>query len=161
MTAVQWALSPTDFLAHAVAGTPACVTCPRCGRTSRHPTDVAEGYCGACHDWTSAPAMTARCGHVMPTEAGLDAAPRAAMCRACVLMLSQAEHGQLVDGNVEPPLTAQQRARCALPPDARAHAREIAASLPPLTPEQRDELALLLRRRRPEDLGGWGGRPDA
>jgi hypothetical protein len=28
-------------------------TCPRCGRTSHHPTDVAEGYCGACHDWTS------------------------------------------------------------------------------------------------------------
>lgn len=27
-------------------------TCPRCGRTSRHPVDVAEGYCGACHDWT-------------------------------------------------------------------------------------------------------------
>jgi hypothetical protein len=29
------------------------VTCPRCGRTSHHPDDVAEGYCGACHDWTS------------------------------------------------------------------------------------------------------------
>ena len=29
------------------------VTCPRCGRTSHHPQDVAEGYCGACHDWTS------------------------------------------------------------------------------------------------------------
>lgn len=27
-------------------------TCPRCGRTSYHPTDVAEGYCGNCHDWT-------------------------------------------------------------------------------------------------------------
>ena len=27
-------------------------TCPRCGRTSHHPTDEAEGYCGACHDWT-------------------------------------------------------------------------------------------------------------
>jgi hypothetical protein len=26
--------------------------CPRCGRISRHPVDVAEGYCGACHDWT-------------------------------------------------------------------------------------------------------------
>lgn len=27
-------------------------TCPRCGRTSHHPVDEAEGYCGACHEWT-------------------------------------------------------------------------------------------------------------
>jgi hypothetical protein len=27
-------------------------TCPKCSRTSAHPADVAEGYCGACHDWT-------------------------------------------------------------------------------------------------------------
>ena len=27
-------------------------TCPRCGRTSHHPDDVREGYCGACRDWT-------------------------------------------------------------------------------------------------------------
>jgi hypothetical protein len=26
--------------------------CPRCGRTSHHPLDEIEGYCGACHDWT-------------------------------------------------------------------------------------------------------------
>jgi ribosomal protein S27AE len=26
--------------------------CPRCGAVSHHPTDVAEGYCGRCHDWT-------------------------------------------------------------------------------------------------------------
>lgn len=30
-------------------------TCPRCGRTSQHPNDVAEGYCGGCHDWTGQP----------------------------------------------------------------------------------------------------------
>jgi hypothetical protein len=28
-------------------------TCPRCGRASQHPTDVAEGYCGHCHAWTA------------------------------------------------------------------------------------------------------------
>jgi hypothetical protein len=28
------------------------ITCPRCGRTSYHPTDVEQGYCGHCHDWT-------------------------------------------------------------------------------------------------------------
>lgn len=33
---------------------PASITCPRCGRTSYNPTDVAEGYCGACHAWTRA-----------------------------------------------------------------------------------------------------------
>lgn len=33
------------------AGRPS-FTCPRCGRTSWHPVDVAEGYCGRCHDWT-------------------------------------------------------------------------------------------------------------
>jgi len=27
-------------------------TCPRCGRTSYHPEDIREGYCGACRDWT-------------------------------------------------------------------------------------------------------------
>lgn len=27
-------------------------TCPRCGRTSYHPSDVEEGYCGYDHDWT-------------------------------------------------------------------------------------------------------------
>ena len=26
--------------------------CPRCGRTSFHPDDEREGYCGNCHDWT-------------------------------------------------------------------------------------------------------------
>jgi hypothetical protein len=31
------------------------VTCPRCGMTSHHPRDVAAGYCGNCHDWTSPP----------------------------------------------------------------------------------------------------------
>jgi hypothetical protein len=29
------------------------ITCPVCGMTSYNPTDVAEGYCGNCHDWTS------------------------------------------------------------------------------------------------------------
>jgi hypothetical protein len=29
------------------------ITCPDCGRTSHNPNDVREGYCGACHAWTS------------------------------------------------------------------------------------------------------------
>jgi hypothetical protein len=31
-------------------------TCPKCGRTSRHPEDERAGYCGACHAWTGDPA---------------------------------------------------------------------------------------------------------
>lgn len=26
-------------------------TCPRCGRTTHHPEDVRQRYCGSCHDW--------------------------------------------------------------------------------------------------------------
>jgi len=26
--------------------------CPRCGKASSNPYDLAEGYCGRCHDWT-------------------------------------------------------------------------------------------------------------
>ncbi len=28
------------------------IECPRCHRVSYNPHDVAEGYCGNCHDWT-------------------------------------------------------------------------------------------------------------
>lgn len=31
------------------------ITCPVCEMTSYHPNDVAEGYCGNCHDWTGQP----------------------------------------------------------------------------------------------------------
>jgi hypothetical protein len=30
------------------------ITCPVCGKTSYHPTDVEMGYCGYCHGYTSA-----------------------------------------------------------------------------------------------------------
>lgn len=29
------------------------ITCPRCGRTSYSPGDIAQKYCGWCHWWTS------------------------------------------------------------------------------------------------------------
>ena len=32
---------------------PDSITCPVCLRTSYNPTDIAEGYCGNCNDWTS------------------------------------------------------------------------------------------------------------
>jgi protein-arginine kinase activator protein McsA len=34
------------------------ITCPECGMTSYNPNDVAEGYCGNCHAFTSTTAMT-------------------------------------------------------------------------------------------------------
>lgn len=30
-------------------------TCPQCGRSSRHPSDLQEGYCGNCHQFTGEP----------------------------------------------------------------------------------------------------------
>lgn len=30
---------------------PPSITCPRCLRTSFHPEDIAQRYCGACHQY--------------------------------------------------------------------------------------------------------------
>lgn len=35
-------------------------TCPRCGRVSYNRDDIANGYCGACHDWTGSSAKRVR-----------------------------------------------------------------------------------------------------
>lgn len=29
------------------------ITCPECHMTSYNPHDIAEGYCGNCHAWTT------------------------------------------------------------------------------------------------------------
>lgn len=31
------------------------ITCPKCGMTSYNQNDIAEGYCGNCHEFTSPP----------------------------------------------------------------------------------------------------------
>lgn len=41
------------------AAAQAAFTCPRCSRTSHHPEDLRQGYCGACHDWTGDAARVA------------------------------------------------------------------------------------------------------
>jgi hypothetical protein len=33
------------------------ITCPRCGSVSYNRNDIAQGYCGACHWWTSDPQL--------------------------------------------------------------------------------------------------------
>lgn len=43
------------------------ITCPQCGRTSYHPEDIKQGYCGACHDWTS-PSQYGKLRLVRPDE---------------------------------------------------------------------------------------------
>jgi hypothetical protein len=43
------------------------ITCPQCGMTSGHPVDVAEGYCGFCHDYTGRPCQG--CGQPWGTHA--------------------------------------------------------------------------------------------
>lgn len=35
-----------------MSGLPASLTCPACGMITHSPTDVAEGYCGHCNEWT-------------------------------------------------------------------------------------------------------------
>lgn len=35
---------------------PPSITCPRCSGVSYHPKDIAERYCGACHQFHDAPA---------------------------------------------------------------------------------------------------------
>jgi ribosomal protein S27AE len=60
MSGRSWVRRPDGrmLLLHVVESVteePASFTCPRCGRTSHHPDDVRERYCGACHDWTGIP----------------------------------------------------------------------------------------------------------
>lgn len=47
-----------EMLAAYEAVIAAGITCPTCGLTSHHPKDIAEGYCGHCHDWTGQGATT-------------------------------------------------------------------------------------------------------
>jgi len=58
------------------------ITCPVCGRTSFHPRDVAEGYCAACHDWTSSPADEAE--HDKPQADRLDEKPAPGDVTLCI-----------------------------------------------------------------------------
>lgn len=47
---------PYEIIALAAASRPAyepaSIVCPACGWRSYSPSDIREGYCGHCHDWT-------------------------------------------------------------------------------------------------------------
>lgn len=42
------------------APAPPSFTCPCCGIVSNNRNDIAQRYCGRCHDWTGDPALGAR-----------------------------------------------------------------------------------------------------
>lgn len=42
----------SDGTGRIVATPPGAFRCPRCHCVSHDPNDSAQGYCGACHDWT-------------------------------------------------------------------------------------------------------------
>ena len=68
------------------------VTCPRCGRTTHHPTlDPAAGYCAVCGAWTGIGAHRLIVTHDVPADERTIMA-RATMARA---VHSLAVHGQL------------------------------------------------------------------
>lgn len=43
-----------------VGGAKPSFTCPCCGAVSYNPNDIAQRFCGRCHDWTGDPALAAR-----------------------------------------------------------------------------------------------------
>lgn len=51
-------------------------TCPRCHRSSAHPKDRKEGFCGRCHDWTGQGLKCPGCGQ----HAALQVFGQMAMC---------------------------------------------------------------------------------
>lgn len=71
-------------------------TCPRCGRTSHHPADAAQGYCGACHAWTGRVRLRLFIGGALADEtwAGTDEEIAAAADRHFALSSAAADAGQ-------------------------------------------------------------------
>ena len=43
-------LMPSTFPPEVIVSAPS-ITCPKCGKTSYHPRDIAENYCGNCHEF--------------------------------------------------------------------------------------------------------------
>lgn len=51
---------------------PSIITCPQCHRVSHNPEDIKQKYCGACHEYTSDPAvMVAKASRLYMTNAEL------------------------------------------------------------------------------------------
>lgn len=51
-------LTAIDDLLGEAGDLPETIDCPKCGYRSSNPHDIAEGYCGFCHDWTSPPSSS-------------------------------------------------------------------------------------------------------
>lgn len=48
--------------------------CPKCGMVSYNPNDIAEGYCGACHEWYE---------NMLPVSKTSPGKPRKNPCGSC------------------------------------------------------------------------------
>lgn len=49
LMAIDLAGAKVIAIEHAQVDSCPTITCPRCGRTSAHPKDISERYCGNCH----------------------------------------------------------------------------------------------------------------
>jgi hypothetical protein len=71
-------------------------TCPDCGRTSHHPMDVTNRYCGACHRFHPLSARDELVGFLLSDEyRGL--LRRAILSRLATTSNHEAEHIKAVD----------------------------------------------------------------
>lgn len=56
---VVWSDIATAMVVHghdgATTARATAIVCPDCRRMSHHPEDIRQGYCGACHEFTSIP----------------------------------------------------------------------------------------------------------
>lgn len=101
-------------------------TCPCCGAVSYNRNDVAQRFCGRCHDWTGDPLLAARhfardCPHRTEGRTATvipDAAVRAAI----------AEHARLLSDRPDPMVLS----------DETLFRRVLEAALPHLHPEPRE-----------------------
>jgi hypothetical protein len=65
------------------------ITCPVCKRTSYNPSDVAEGYCGACHDFTGRPREQLELAELLNTD-------HCELCQEPITLLD-VEHGNVAE----------------------------------------------------------------
>lgn len=79
---------------------PESFTCPVCGATSYNPNDVANGYCGACHDFTGTCRYFLLCEKAAEGYVEVPVLGKVPTCRRCarhigaeLVTVTRCEHG--------------------------------------------------------------------